>query len=311
MTKEPRSRSVVKGKSGSQPSEAAAPSKRADAPLDPGLYLVATPIGNLGDMSARALDVLARVDLVACEDSRVTGRLLAHFGIRAKLAPYHDHNAARARPKLIARLARGETVALVSDAGTPLVSDPGYRLVGAAIEAGIAVHPVPGASAPLAALVASGLPSDRFLVSGFLPAKGAARRRALAELAPVAATLVVLESPRRLAASLEDMAAVLGPRPAAVARELTKRHEELRRGPLDALARHYREAGAPRGEVVVVIGPPGADDAPEADPDALDERLRAALETLSLREAAARVAAETGIARRVVYARALALTRER
>ncbi len=310
MKKRTRSRSVVKVGSGSQPSEAAAPSKLADEALAPGLYLVATPIGNLGDMSARALDVLARAETVACEDSRVTGRLLAHFGIGAALAPYHDHNAARARPKLIAKLAAGGTVALVSDAGTPLISDPGYRLVGAAIEAGVAVYPVPGASAPLAALVASGLPSDRFLVSGFLPPKGAARRRALAELAPVAATLVVLESPRRLAASLADMAAVLGPRPAAVARELTKLHEELRRGPLDALARHYREAGALRGEVVVVIGPPGAE-AAETSEDALDARLRDALETLSLREAAARVAAETGIARRVLYARALALTRAR
>ncbi len=312
-----RSRPVVNDEARPQPTDAAPSSKRrpdaeSPEPLAPGLYVVATPIGNLGDMSARARDVLARVDLVACEDTRVTGRLLAHFGIRARLAPYHDHNAAAARPRLVARLAAGARIALVADAGTPLISDPGYRLVAAAIAAGSAVYPVPGPSAPLAALVASGLPTDRFLVAGFLPAKAAARRRALREIAATPATLVLLESPRRLAASLEDMAAVLGPRPAAVARELTKRYEEVRRGPLDALARHYRESGAPRGEVVVVVGPPTADGASETDAEAVDAALTAAFaEGLSLREAASRVAAETGIARRAVYARALALRRAR
>ena len=291
-------------------SDPAARSKRAarGRGLHPGLHVVATPIGNAADISVRALDVLAGVDVVACEDTRVTGKLLAMHGLKVRLTPYHEHNARRARPALLARLARGEAVALVSDAGTPLVSDPGYRLVRAALDEGHPVTTVPGPSAPIAALTVSGLPPDRFFFAGFLPPRSAARRRELAALADVPATLVFLESPRRLAASLADMAAVLGPRAAAVARELTKRFEEVRRGALDDLARGYGAEGAPKGEVVVVVGPPG--DAPAEDDAAVDERLRGALEEMSVRDAAAFVAAATGRARRQVYARALALLRD-
>ncbi len=271
---------------------------------------MATPIGNLGDISLRALEVLAKADLVACEDTRTTRKLLTAHGIAAKLTAYHDHNAARVRPKLIKRLDCGEAVALVSDAGTPLISDPGYKLVAAAAEAKVAVIAVPGASAALAAMTVSGLPSDRFLFAGFLPNKSGARRRALAELAPVPASLVIYESARRLPAALADMAEVLGPRPAAVARELTKLHEEVRRGTLAALAEHYGRAGPPKGELVVVVGPPGPDDAAAPDAEVLDAQLRAALRRASLRDAVAAVAEATGLPRRQVYARALELMEE-
>ena len=294
---------------GSDPAARSKRSSKGPGPgLHPGLHVVATPIGNAADISARALDVLAGADAVACEDTRVTGKLLAMHGLKVRLTPYHEHNARRARPALLARLARGEVVALVSDAGTPLISDPGYRLVRAALDAGHPVTTVPGPSAPIAALTVSGLPPDRFLFAGFLPSRGAARRSELADLAKVPATLVFLESPRRLAASLADMAAVLGPRAAAVARELTKRFEEVRRGALDELARAYGAEDAPKGEVVVVVGPPG--DAPAEDDAAVDERLRHALEANSVRDAAAQVAAATGRSRRQVYARALALSRD-
>jgi len=270
---------------------------------------VATPIGNLADITLRALDLLGKADVVACEDTRVTRRLLSAHGLRARLTAYHEHNAERARPRLIERLKHGEAVALVADAGTPLISDPGYKLVAEAAAAGLPVFAVPGASAALAALLVSGLPSDRFFFAGFLPAKAAARRQALAELAPVPGTLVFYESARRLAASLADMAATLGPRPAAVARELTKLYEEVRREPLDRLAAHYRAAGPPRGEVVIVVGPPAPVTA-AADADDLDARLRAALTESSLRDAVAAVAAATGLPRQRVYARALALRGE-
>lgn len=220
------------------------------------------------------------------------------------MQPYHEHNAARMRPRILARLASGERVALVSDAGTPLVSDPGLKLVQAAIEAGNAVTVVPGPNAALAALVLSGLPSDRFMFAGFLPPKAAARRAALQELAPVKATLVLYESPSRLAAALDDMLAVLGDRPAAVARELTKLFEEVRRGTLAELAAHYATIAPPKGEVTLVIGPP-LDAAPALDEAALDARLDAALAAHSLKDAVARVAAETGLPRRAVYLRAL------
>ena len=273
--------------------------------------MVATPIGNLGDITGRAVAILAGADVVACEDTRKTRALLVAHGITARTLAYHEHNADKARPGLIARLARGEAVALVSDAGTPLVSDPGYKLVRAAIEAGLRVIPVPGPSAALAALVASGLPSDRFMFIGFLPARGAARRRALDQIKEIAATLILYESARRLPSALADMARVLGPREAAVARELTKLHEEVRHGTLAALAAHYHGAGAPKGEVAVVIAPPapGAGAAiTEAD---LDARLKAALETGTVRDAAALVSAATGVARKRVYARALALAGRR
>jgi 16S rRNA (cytidine1402-2'-O)-methyltransferase len=275
--------------------------------LDAGLYIAATPIGNLGDVTLRLLDALAGADLVACEDTRVTERLLLRYGLKAKLLPYHEHNAEAMRPKLLAALTDGKAVLLVSDAGTPLISDPGFKLVRAAVAAGHAVTALPGPSAVLAALAVAGLPTDRFLFAGFLPPKSAARSTAIAELAPVRASLVLLEAPQRLAAALADLAAGLGPRPAAVARELTKKFEEVRRGTLAELAAYYAEAGPPKGEVTLVIGPP-LDGAAEAAID-LDGTLRAAMSKLRLSEAVAAVAAETGLPRKTVYARALALSR--
>ena len=291
------------------PSDRARRSKpSAESALD-GLFLVATPIGNAADITLRALDHLARVDVIACEDTRITSRLLAIHGIDTALTPYHEHNAARARPALIKRLKNGQTVALVSDAGTPLVSDPGYKLVQACLEAGIRVTPLPGASSVLAALTVSGLPSDRFLFAGFLPNRQAARRRALESLAAVPATLVFMESPRRLAAMLGDVAAVLGGRQTAVTRELTKLFEEVRRGPVAELSAHYRTAGAPRGEVTVVVAPPA--EGPAIADAEIDRMLETALEDASVRDAAADVAAATGLSRRRIYTRALELERRR
>jgi 16S rRNA (cytidine1402-2'-O)-methyltransferase len=274
--------------------------------LAPGLYIVATPIGNLRDITFRAVDTLAAADIIACEDTRVTGKLLAAHHVATPTIPYHEHNAAKMRPKLLARLKAGGSIALVSDAGTPLISDPGYKLVREAADASIDIIPIPGPSATLAALAVAGLPTDRFLFAGFLASRGAARRRALQPLTGIDASLVFFESARRLADSLADMAAVLGPRPAAIARELTKRYEEIRRGTLDTLADHYRDAGAPRGEVVIVVGPPDSAQAMAA-PD-LDKLLRLAMAQMSLRDAAASVSAATGQPRREIYARALALT---
>ena len=276
----------------------------AEPALPPGLYLVATPIGNLADITLRALDVLKRADLVACEDTRVTGKLLAHYGIRARLVRYDDHSGEGARGDLVRRLAAGASVALVSDAGTPLVSDPGYKLLRAAAAEGVAIVPVPGASAALAALQVSALPPDRFLFAGFLPAKSAARRNAIAGLAAVPATLVFYETGPRLAASLADLAAVLGARPAAVARELTKMFEEVKRGTLDELAAEYREAPPPKGEIAIVVGPPAEEAASGADVDAL---LLRALAAMSVRDAAAAVAEASGRPKKEVYRRALQL----
>ncbi|MBM3597175.1 MAG: 16S rRNA (cytidine(1402)-2'-O)-methyltransferase [Alphaproteobacteria bacterium] len=277
----------------------------ARSELAPGLYLVATPIGHARDVTLRALDILSAADVIACEDTRVTSKLLARHGIATSLTAYHDHNAERARPALLARLARGERIALVSDAGTPLISDPGYKLVRAALDAGVPVTTAPGPSSLLAALVLSGLPTDRFLFAGFLPSKAGPRRSALGELASLRATIVFLEAPQRLAESLAAMAETLGARQAAVARELTKRFEEVRRGDLGALARHYAEAGAPLGEVVVVIGPPAEQAASSGDD--IDRQLEQALAGMSLRDAAEAVARATGAKRRDVYTRALAL----
>lgn len=271
---------------------------------EPGLYLVATPIGNLRDMTFRAVDVLRAADVIACEDTRVSRRLLDEYGITTPLIPYHDHNAEKVRPKLIKRLEEGEVVAVVSDAGTPLVSDPGYKLVTAALAAGAAVWPIPGASAALAALTVAGLPSDRFFFGGFLPNRSAARRKVLASHAAVPATLIYFEAPSRLAASLADMRDVLGARDAAVARELTKRFEEVVRGSLADLSDRYRDGPAPKGEVVVVVGPPSERVVDDAE---LDHALGTALEAASVKEAAAAVAAELGLPRRRVYARALEL----
>ncbi|MCY4548310.1 MAG: 16S rRNA (cytidine(1402)-2'-O)-methyltransferase [Defluviicoccus sp.] len=276
-------------------------------PIPPGLHLVSTPIGNLRDITLRALDTLRGADLIACEDTRVTRKLLTAYGIQGRLAAYHDHNAARAGPALIARLEAGEAVALVSDAGTPLISDPGFRLVGEAVARGIPVTALPGPSAPLAALVLSGLPTDRFHFAGFAPPRPAARRTFLRALADMDATLVLLESPRRLAAALADMNAVFGPRQAAVARELTKLHEEVVHGDLASLAAGYAGESPPRGEIVIVIGPPGmAEPAGDAE---IDARLGEALATMSVRDAAALVAEATNAPRRRVYRRALALAR--
>ncbi|CCQ75653.1 putative UPF0011 family methyltransferase [Magnetospira sp. QH-2] len=272
----------------------------------PGLYLVATPIGNAEDITLRALRVLKSAHVIACEDTRVTGKLASLHNIQTPRTAYHEHNATKARPKLIERLKNGETVALVSDAGTPLINDPGYKLVQACQAEDIHVTALPGASSIIDGLVLSGLPSDRFLFAGYAPPKSAARKTWLAELAEIQATLVLLESPKRLPAALADMATVLGPRPAAMTRELTKLFEEVRRAPLDELATHYAEAGPPKGEVVMVIGPPDA--ASDQDLD-LDGLLKRALETQSLRDAAQTVAVATGLPRKKVYARALELAK--
>jgi 16S rRNA (cytidine1402-2'-O)-methyltransferase len=293
---------MAEGNGGNDANLPAALSKRAA--LAGGLYLVATPIGHADDITLRALDILGRADLVVCEDTRHSGRLLARHGIKARLFAYHDHNAEAARPTLLRRLAEGEALALISDAGTPLISDPGYKLVRACIDQGLPVTVVPGPSALLAALLLSGLACDRFLFQGFLPPRQAERRRALAELAEVPASLVFFESPQRLAESLADMALMLGDRQAAVARELTKLFEEVRRGRLGELGEAYRMSGPPKGEVTVVVGPAEAGASPALD---LDQALRAALQHQSVRDAAATVAAATGLARRQVYARALAL----
>lgn len=278
--------------------------RESSPPLDAGLYVVATPIGNLRDITLRALDILAAASRVYAEDTRVSRKLLDAFGLRPRLAAYHEHNAEVVRDEILAALAAGESVALISDAGTPLVSDPGFKLARAAIEAGHRVIPVPGPSALLAGLVASGLPTDRFMFAGFLPPKSVARRAALVELAEIDATLVLFETGPRLADALADMRDTLGDRPAAVCRELTKLFEEARRGPLSELAAHYAEAGAPKGEIVVVIGSPP--EAGEVSDEALDEFLSGALAD-GVKQAAARAAEQLGVSRKRAYARALAL----
>jgi 16S rRNA (cytidine1402-2'-O)-methyltransferase len=274
-----------------------------DQDLAPGLYIVATPIGNLRDITLRALDVLAQADLVLAEDTRITGKLLGAYGLKKPLERYDEHAAERARPKILAALAQGGRVALVSDAGTPLVSDPGYRLVNEVLEAGAKVWPIPGASALLAALTVAGLPTDRFMFVGFPPTKAQARRSFFEDLTAARATLIFYESGPRLAASLADMATVFGPRPAAVSRELTKLFETTIRGPLDALAADPR-LDSPKGELVVLVGPPAEELATEADADlALSE----ALTRMGPSEAAAQVAKALGLDRRSLYRRALAL----
>lgn len=272
-----------------------------DAPLAPGLYVVATPIGNLRDITLRALDVLAAADLVLAEDTRVAGKLLSAYGLSAKLERYDEHGAERTRPKAMAALAEGKRVALISDAGTPLVSDPGYRLVREAAAEGVAVFPIPGASALLAGLSAAGLPTDRFLFAGFPPPKSAARRTFLEELAPIRSTLVFFEGGSRLAASLADMAAVLGDREAVVCRELTKLYETFYRGPLTTLAADPR-LDAPKGEIVILVGPGREVEATAAD---IDTALADALTRLRPAEAAAEVAKALGLSRRDVYQRAM------
>ncbi|MDI3309477.1 MAG: 16S rRNA (cytidine(1402)-2'-O)-methyltransferase [Acetobacteraceae bacterium] len=291
----------------SEPPEPDAPSA-----TPAGLTLVATPIGNLGDLSPRALATLRGADAVLCEDTRVTGAMLARQGVSVPLLPLHEHNEDDQTPRILARLRAGERIALVSDAGTPLVSDPGYRLVRAAIAEGLPISAIPGPNAAVMALTLSGLPPHPFLFLSFLPAKAGARTAELARLraaerAGLSATLILYEAPHRLAESLAALAELLGgDRPAAVARELTKRFEEVRRGSLAELAAHYA-AAAPRGEVVLVIGPAPEDQAGEAE---LDQRLHDALAAgMSVRDAAAAVAAATGLPRKQVYARALEIGR--
>lgn len=273
-------------------------------PLEPALYLVATPIGNLGDMTIRALETLAAADIVACEDTRVTRVLLERYGIRRRTTAYHEHNAELAGPKLVAAVAAGRSIALVSDAGTPLVSDPGYRLVEEVLAAGARVVPIPGASALLAALTASGLPSDAFFFAGFLPVKAGQRGSRLEELKAVPGTLVFYESPRRLADSLGAMAQVLGDRPAAVCRELTKAFEEVRRGRLAELAEAYGEEDTPRGEIVVCVGPPTPQEAAVEDVDAL---LLSLAEEMGASRAAGEAARMTGGRKADLYRRLMEL----
>jgi len=272
--------------------------------LEPALYLVATPIGNLGDITLRALETLAAADVLACEDTRVTRVLLDRYGIRQRPVAYHEHNAAEAGPKLIAALADGRSVALVSDAGTPLVSDPGFRLVEQAQAAGIRVVPIPGPSAVLAALTASGLPSDAFLFAGFLPVKEGQRKTRLAELGAVPATLIFFESPRRVAETLTVMADVYDDRRAAIGRELTKTFEEMRTGTLATLAAHYAEAPTPKGEIVICVGPPeGKVDAPED----IDRLLTSLAAEMPASKAAAEAARMTGQPKQMLYRRLLEL----
>jgi len=278
------------------------------ARLAPGLHIVATPIGNLGDITLRALQTLTGADVIACEDTRVTHKLLDRYGIARPLTPYHEHNAAKARPMLLRRLTEGAAIALVSDAGTPLISDPGYKLVRAAQDAGHTVTALPGASAVMAALAVAGMPTDQFLFVGFLPPKEAARRARIAELTRIPATLVLFETGPRVAATLADLAAGLGgQREATMCRELTKLHEEIRRGDLATLAGSYAQ-DAPRGEIVLVIAPP-----PASEPVGAAETetmLRQALARVSLKDAVGEVADATGLPRREVYQRALALTKQ-
>jgi len=275
-------------------------------PLAAGLYLVSTPIGNLADITLRGLAVLAGADLVFCEDTRHSRKLLGHFGIRRELAPYHEHNAARERPRLLSRIRAGSSVALISDAGTPLVSDPGFKLVRDAHEAGLSVVAVPGPSAPIAALVSSGLPSDRFFFEGFLPPKQTARRKRIKVLACLPATFILFEAAKRIEATLADLAQEIGDRQGALAKELTKKHETIARGRLDELAQTVAAWPEERrkGEFVIII---------EAAPDqmvseaAIEARLKARLESFSVRDAARAVAAEFGVPRGKVYKIALAL----
>lgn len=276
-------------------------------PLEPGLYVVSTPIGNLRDITLRALDVLAGADLVLAEDTRMAARLLSAYGLKRPVKRYDDHSGERVRPEVLAALAGGARIALTTDAGTPLVSDPGYRLVAEAVAQGTTVFPVPGASATLAALAAAGLPTDRFTFAGFPPTKRAARKTFLAEFAGARSTLVFFEGASRLGESLADMAEVLGPRPAAVARELTKLHETILRGTLDVLAADPRLA-APKGEVVVVVGPGETAAATPADTDAA---LIEALTRLGPADAASEVAKALGLPRRDLYRRAVEMKGQR
>ena len=268
-----------------------------------GLYLVATPIGNLGDISARAVDVLNAADIIACEDTRNTKKLLTLLGISGKkLTTYHEYNADKVRPHILERLRNGEMIALVSDAGTPLVSDPGYRLVQDCIDQNVYVTAVPGASAVLTALQLSGLPCHRFLFEGFLPPKSAARQKELSLLADIPATLIFYEAPQRLEETIQDMISMLGDRQAAIVREITKKFEQTVRGTFSELLTAYRQKGFPKGEIVIVVSPAEQKSFSE---DEIENRLKAALKTMSVKEAVAQIARQTGEAKKVIYHKAL------
>lgn len=269
-----------------------------------GLYLVATPIGNLGDLSQRAVDVLKSADIVACEDTRVTGKLFALSGIPTPLTPYHEHNFQKALPALMKRLKNGELVAQVSDAGTPLVSDPGYRLVAECVKEGIYVTAVPGACAFLTALQLSGLPSNRFLFQGFLPPKSGARQSTLKELQNIPATLIFYEAPQRILETLSDMLSVLGDRSCAVCRELTKKFEQTVRGKLSEIKELYEIQGVPKGEFVIVLAPPEEQKVQSTD---IETALKEALQKMSVKDAAAFVAQALNVNKKEVYSLALKL----
>jgi len=273
-----------------------------------GLYLVATPIGNLGDITLRALEVLAGVDLIACEDTRITRRLTERYAITAQLTPYHEHNAAQARPKLLERLAQGASIALVSDAGTPLISDPGFKLVREVCAAGFSVVALPGPSSVLTALSVAALPTDRFFFEGFLPPKQTARRARLTELSRLDATLVLFESGSRVQETLADLASIMGARDAAICREMTKMHEEINRGPLAELAQSAATLET-RGEFVLVIGPQ-AEGSEVMTAEAVDDLLRDRLARDSVKDAVAHAVEVSGRPRREIYARALELAKE-
>ena len=280
------------------------PTKSAKS-LQPGLYITATPIGNLADITYRAVNVLNCVDLILCEDTRVSAKLLSHYEISTKCIAYHDHNAARVRPQVLEKLKSGAAIALISDAGTPLISDPGFKLVREAADLGIEILSVPGPSSPIAALSIAGLPSDRFLFLGFLPAKTHARRQVLSEVSGINSTLVFLETGPRLIKMLRDVIDVLGPRRGVVAREMTKLYEEVSRGTIDQLIEKFSEVARVKGEIVVIIEPP-AEKSFEADE--IDGLILEHLHSTSLKETAAKVAEITGIAKRKIYTRALSLS---
>lgn len=281
----------------SQQSKSKSPEKGA-------LYIVATPIGNLGDMTYRAVETLQSVDLIACEDTRVSAKLLQHFDIHVPTLSYNDHNGSKQRPKLLEKLASGQNIALISDAGTPLISDPGYKLVEDAHAKHIPVIPIPGASSIITALCACGLPTDQFHFAGFLPTKSKARQDAIASLSGIPSTLVLLESPKRLVSSLADLLNGLGERQAVIARELTKRFEEMRRGSLHELLAQYEQEDTPKGEIVIVIAPAQAPSWNEHD---INQLLSSAMKTCSTKEAAAKISQQTGLSKSDLYQRALAL----
>ena len=271
--------------------------RQLGAKLDPALYLVSTPIGNLGDITLRALAVLARADVVYCEDTRRSRALVEHFSLKAALRPYHEYNATAQRPRILANLAEGKCVALISDAGTPLISDPGFKLVREVVDAGFAAVSVPGASALLAGLVCAGLPTDAFFFAGFLPPRSGPRKVRIEALRRVEATLVFYEAPSRVADALGDLGAVLGARPAAVARELTKLHETVARGSLIDLAERF-QSREERGEFVIVVGPPGNHEVSDVD---IERALAEALDAMRLKDAAKAVADALGVSRNRVY----------